>query len=318
MASDAAGIAEATATAAGVGSDSDLGAPTEQPPTMNVGPPDPMAQMMFLLQQLIQNMPATVAAAVTNNRPSNHTDNVKLDIRNFARIKTFTNKHDAWKEWKNQFVYVIYECDNSFGDFISNLEKRKDPVDRLSDLTPVQDQLSATLFNRLQAVTTGTANAMVMSAVGNGCEAWRLLNKAFDPQTDQRLTKAIMDVVNYKIKNKDIQGGIIEWEQLVNSLTSDHQIRLDPKLLRAFLMNILPKWMQDKVMEHLDRLLTYHEVREKAIALSQMQGGDLSVNKLETQPQWPTEYDEESGCNWQWIPHQGDPTPPGTDGRAMG
>ena len=109
MASDAAGIAEATATAAGAGSDSELNFPTEQPPTMNVGPPDPMAQVMFLLQQLIQNMPATVAAAVTNNRPSNHTDNVELDIHSFARIKTFANKHDAWKEWKNQFVDVIYE-----------------------------------------------------------------------------------------------------------------------------------------------------------------------------------------------------------------
>ena len=60
------------------------------------------------------------------------------------------------------------------------------------------------LFNRLQAVTTGTANAMVMSAKGNGCDAWRLLNKACDPQTDQRLTKAIIDVANYKIKCKDV------------------------------------------------------------------------------------------------------------------
>ena len=180
-----------------------------------------------------------------------------------------------------------------------------EPVDRLSDLTPVQDQLSATLFNRLQAVTTGTANAMVMSAVGNGCEAWRLLNKAFDPQTDQRLTKAIMDVVNYKIKGNDVQGGIIEWEQLVNALSTDHQIKLDAKLLRAFLMNILPKRMQDKVMEHLDRLLTYPEVREKAIALSQMHGGDLPVHQLETPSQWPTEYDEDSGFSWQWVDPQG-------------
>ena len=188
---------------------------------------------------------------------------MKLDIRNFSRIKTFTNKHDAWREWKNQFIYVIYECDNHFGDYLSGLEKKETPVDAVEDLNLTQAQLSATLFNRLQSVTTGTANAMVMSAKGNGCEAWRLLNKAFDPQTDQRLTKAIMDVVNYKIKGKDIQGGIIEWEQLVSSLTTDHQVKLDAKLLRAFLMNILPEWMGDKVMEHLDRLLTYNEVREK-------------------------------------------------------
>ena len=157
-----------------------------------------LAQVMLLLTQLVQAMPENIAAAVKkDDKPFSHSENVKLDIRNFSRIKTFTNKHDAWREWKNQFVYVIYECDNYFGDYLCGLEKKLEPIDSVEDLTPVQAQLSATLFNRLQAVTTGTANAMVMSAKGNGCEAWRLLNKAFDPQTDQRLTKAIMDVVNY-------------------------------------------------------------------------------------------------------------------------
>ena len=50
-----------------------------------------------------------------------------------------------------------------------------------------------------------------------------------------------MDIVNYKIKGKDVQGGVIEWEQMVGSLETDHLVKLDPKLLRAFLMNILPK-----------------------------------------------------------------------------
>ena len=63
-----------------------------------------------------------------------------------------------------------------------------------------------------------------------------------------------MDVTNFKIKGKDIQSGIIEWEQLVSSLTKDHAIKLEATLLRAFLMNILPKWMADKILGHLDRL----------------------------------------------------------------
>ena len=88
----------------------------------------------------------------------------------------------------------------------------------MADLTPTQGQLSAVLFNRLQAVTTGTANTMVLSAACNGCEIWRLLNGLFDPQTDQRLTR----VINFKIKGKDIQSGIIEWEQVASTLTKDH------------------------------------------------------------------------------------------------
>ena len=30
-------------------------------------------------------------------------------------------------------------------------------------------------------------------------------------------------------------------------------------------MNIFPKWMADKILEHIDRLPTYAEVREKVI-----------------------------------------------------
>ena len=59
------------------------------------GPSDPLAQMMVLLTQLIQGMSANIAVAVKVDRPSSRLDNVKLDIRNFLRIKTFTNTHDA-------------------------------------------------------------------------------------------------------------------------------------------------------------------------------------------------------------------------------
>ena len=54
------------------------------------------AQVMMLLTQLVQAMPENIAAAVKkDDKHFSHSDNVKLDIRNFARIKTFTNKHDS-------------------------------------------------------------------------------------------------------------------------------------------------------------------------------------------------------------------------------
>ena len=59
-----------------------------------------LAQVMMLLTQLVQAMPENIAVAVKkDDKRFSHSDNVKLDIRNFARIKTFTNKHDSWKEW---------------------------------------------------------------------------------------------------------------------------------------------------------------------------------------------------------------------------
>ena len=51
------------------------------------------------------------------------------------------------------------------------------------------------------------------------------------------------------------------------ALERGHQETLSPKIKRALLMNVLPTSVQPRVMEHLDRLKTYKEVREKAITL---------------------------------------------------
>jgi hypothetical protein len=175
--------------------------------TRGAAPSGGLEGVMLLMKQLIESMPANIAAAVKVDKPNSHLDNAKLDIRNFQRINTFSNKHGDWKEWKSQFAYAVAECDVAFAATIAKMEKQDKPIDPMSDLTVTQNQLSAVLFNRLQSVTTGTANTMVLSAEGNGCESWRLLNRFFDPQTDQRLTRSIMDVINYKIKGKDIQSG---------------------------------------------------------------------------------------------------------------
>ena len=62
------------------------------------GEPTSLAQVTLLLTQLIQSMPANIAAAVKVDKPFSHHDNAKLDNRNFIRIKTFTNKHSDWRE----------------------------------------------------------------------------------------------------------------------------------------------------------------------------------------------------------------------------
>ena len=138
--------------------------------TRGVVPSGGLEGVMLLMKQLIGSMPANIAAAVKVDKPYGHLDNAKLDVRNFQRINTFSNKHGDWKEWKNQFAYAVAECDVAFAATIAKMEKQDKPIDPKSDLTVTQNQLSAVLFNRLQSVTTGAANTMVLSAEGNGCE----------------------------------------------------------------------------------------------------------------------------------------------------
>ena len=101
-----------------------------------------------MLAQLINNMPASMAAAIKADKPQNHLDNAKLDIRNFSRISKFTNKRSDWREWKSQFIYAVAECDDPFAKTVTSMEKQVTSIDMNSDLNPTQRQLSAVLFNR--------------------------------------------------------------------------------------------------------------------------------------------------------------------------
>ena len=54
-----------------------------------------LTDVILLLTRLISTMPANIAAAVKVDKTF-HFDNAKLDVRNFVRIKTFTNKHNEF------------------------------------------------------------------------------------------------------------------------------------------------------------------------------------------------------------------------------
>ena len=96
--------------------------------TSGAAPSGSLTEVMLLLTRLIQTMPANIAAAVKVDKTS-HFDNAKLDVRNFVRIKTFTNKHNEFREWKSQFAYAVAECDSVFASTLSGLEKTEKPID---------------------------------------------------------------------------------------------------------------------------------------------------------------------------------------------
>ena len=159
-------------------------------------------------------------------------------------------------------------------------EKLQEPID-LVPLGPKETQLAASLYSRLIQVTTGEALQLVemQDRDCNGIEAWRLLCQRYDPHTDARLTRMILTIVNHKIRGKDVQTGLVHWEQMLLSLEQDHGESFSPKVRRALLMNVLPSWLYNKILEHLDRLKTYGEVREKIVSLchSCAEGAELNL-----------------------------------------
>ena len=183
-------------------------------------------------------------------------------------MQKFNNLRSGWKEWRRQFLGAVRGCDVDFADFVETFDNREDPIDHISSHNPSQNQLSTNMYNRLIGFTTGTAFQIVESVpFYNGIEAWRLLNLQYDPKTDARLAKLVLSSIGHKIKGKDVQSGLVIWEAQLLALERDHQEQLSPKIKRALLMNVLASSVQTRVMEHLDRLKTYKEVRDKVVSL---------------------------------------------------
>ena len=115
----------------------------------------------------------------------------------------------------------------------------------------------------------------------NGGEAWRLLNLQFDPKTDARLTSLVLGIIGHKIRGKDVHAGLVLWEAQVLALARDDQEVLSEKIRRALLMNVLPASMQSRIMEHMGRLRTYKEIRDKVVTLSRNNEDTADIGNLD-------------------------------------
>ena len=185
----------------------------------------------------------------THWREDKSLSNVRLDERAFRRIEKFHDKKEEWKEWRSQVLNAISECDNTFAEDLIIFEKKEDVITKL-DLTPTQQQLSATLSSRLISLTGKEAFAIVSAAERQGVEAWRQLNQRFDPQTDARFALLLIALVSFKIgKTQDVQSGLVKWEAKLLELERDHNEKLSPKIRRTLLLNVLPSPLQARLLE---------------------------------------------------------------------
>ena len=142
------------------------------PPNMPLNPT--MKDFMQVFVQIFEKMTVQQAASSGFQPGGGGMSNVRLDERNFRRCEKFNNKPESWREWAKHFISAVRECDASFSDYMTMIEKQEQPIESIS-LSPVQSQLSATLHTRLYQLTNQEAWKIVDGCDGNGIEAWRLL-----------------------------------------------------------------------------------------------------------------------------------------------
>jgi hypothetical protein len=147
-----------------------------------------------------------------------------------------------------------------------------DEDDHEGDYLPHHEHCNSQLFSALRALTDGESFDIVNNVkAGNGLEAWRKLNKRFDPSTGGRrlnLLKAIMSPG--KSKMEDLGSCLEKWEEQVGR----YQKKKDSDGNRAVVSNdmkmaALEQLVPDELEKHLllnrARLKSYDAMREEVI-----------------------------------------------------
>ena len=183
----------------------------------------------------------------------------------FKNVKQFGGEQGDWLEFSYKLKSQIGSMDQGAAEVLDSVENRmteaelEGDVDMLNvevgekslDGEEVKD-LSQKLYNILLNLTTAEANAVVRRCKDrNGLLAWKRLCTTLNPRTLASGVKLISQALNpQKITDaKKADVAIETWEDKLAKLQAEYGENLTYKLRLAVMYSMLPKDLQERVLD---------------------------------------------------------------------
>jgi hypothetical protein len=163
-------------------------------------------------------------------------------------------------------ISAVKETSPSLAYWMSHAEIEDAEIDASPGPT-----LSAALYSRLIPILSGQAIAILQGIPDqNGLEVWRTLSKRFNPITPFKCMMLFRKIVSMKLKKgEDMQTSVAKWEMHINNLERDHGEKMSDKIKMALMVQMLPDDIQRTIIQHMDRMENYRQVKDKLIGLVQ-------------------------------------------------
>jgi hypothetical protein len=185
------------------------------------------------------------------------------NLDRYKNLMVFDGNQKNFEEWSIKFRSLVKSGDVKVGRLMEAVEdsctEEKLTLNKFNELEPGWDQsdemfisqTSAELYNVLLNTTTGEANAVVRRSLGLGWLAWKRLVSTLNPRTLASGIKAISSVLNpQKITNAAKADMMLdEWDDRLAKLRTEYSQDLTSKMKVAVLYSMLPKDMQEKVLD---------------------------------------------------------------------
>ena len=202
-----------------------------------------------------------------------------IDVKSLGRPQEFTGREDDFQQWSKKteafFAGVIKESEmmmewateqpTEITTTALDLEflPTDTNVDRgVQNLEFVLQQMHTALM----ALTNYEANDIVANSRKNPLEAWRRLQKRYDPTTRGRKRNLLRTIISPgRCSLVELQVGIERWESYVSRYEKKMKDKLDDEIKLAGLESLVPEELEKHLILNSKRLRTFEDARLEVV-----------------------------------------------------
>ena len=249
-------------------------------------------QMQTILQPMFTEMGKYVEGRTvyTTDAKRNITETLSKRIESF--------KNSDFESWQFKLITATRAIsDLGFQVLEQGRTQGDSPVpDDWAFANKLLEDVNREMYYVLTEKTEGEALTLVRSVpMQNGAEAWRRLLARFDAHTIGREILLARRVVSpAKVKHpRDFPSEVDKWEVNVRKLKTEYDCDIHENLLKAILIEMLPKDMLEGVMARMEKGTSFQNLKKMILTYAETRldfGGQapMQVDNLE----WNDDFDE--------------------------
>ena len=206
-----------------------------------------------------------------------------IDKRGVAKPDKFGSKDEGFLQWKIQTESFILSVFPELEEPLTWSEEHETSITKAdveaefgsSTAGEVEEihEKSAQVYAVLQNLLEGEAFTIVHNCPkGNGMEAWRKINKRYDPATGSRKGSLLRHILSpAKSKLEDLAGNLEVWLDLIARYenrkdASGSRVQLQDEIKIAVLEQICPTELERHLQMSKARLKTFEDHREEIMS----------------------------------------------------
>ena len=233
------------------------------------------------IPQALAGLQESTKALAERSRP------ILLDLKGIGKPSVFDNSSDGFQRWSKRtsgFIGGAFPGSKALFDWaveqtseISTQMVIDEFGDGTTDAIENLDVLMEQLTTVLGQLTEMEANDICERA-GNGVEAWRALNRRFDPTTGGRKRNILRQIINPgRATLATLQQSLVKWELLIQRYEAKTGSKLDDDLKVAGLEALVPEDNEIKLYTHMivnaSRMDTYDAASLEIVTVVEARAG---------------------------------------------